>query len=182
MFSGAVLNKRRSDPKAGSDAEGIISKKKLSKKKLSKKKLSKKLRDAANGAVAEKTKPAATIRAYESPVFVCPGGDCTKRGAPDTSGEKNTSTRQEIRKAFRCELRPEGLLGEVRIDTVNCLGLCKHGPNVVVYDGVGPEGTWYLGLGESDVPEVVEQHLRRGEPVERLEADRSPGKMKKARK
>ncbi len=70
------------------------------------------------------------------------------------------------------------MLGEVRVDTVDCLGLCKHGPNVIVYDGTDPKGTWYIGLDEEDVPEVVEQHLKQGEPVERLAAER----RRKARK
>ncbi len=57
---------------------------------------------------------------------------------------------------------------DVRLDSVDCLGLCKHGPNAVVY----PSGTWYLGLEEDDVPKIVEGHLRDGEPVERLAAER----------
>ncbi len=56
---------------------------------------------------------------------------------------------------------------DVRIDSVDCLGLCKHGPNVVIYPG----GTWYLGVTEGDVPEMVEQHLKNGEPVEHLAAE-----------
>ncbi len=114
-----------------------------------------------------KTKPAAKVRDYESHVFVCTGGDCKKRGSKD------------VRKALKEELRSEGLLGEVRIDAVDCLGLCKHGPNVVVYDRAQPKGTWYLGLLEGDVPEVVERHLKSGEPVDRLTADRQPPKAKK---
>ena len=94
------------------------------------------------------------------------GGDCKKRGA------------KSVRKVLKGELRSEGLLGEVRIDTVDCLGLCEHGPNVVVY----PEGIWYLGLEESDVPEVVEQHLKGGTPVERLAAERHSRKAKKREK
>ena len=125
------------------------------------------MRFATNGAVAQKAEPAAKIRDYESHVLVCTGGDCKKRGAKDT------------RKSLRAELRSEGVLSEVRIDTVDCLGLCKHGPNVVVYDGAQPKGTWYLGLRESDVPEVVDQHLKNGEPVERLAADRRPRTSKK---
>jgi (2Fe-2S) ferredoxin len=117
--------------------------------------------------VAEKRKPAAKVRDYESHVFVCSGSDCKKRGARDT------------RKALKGELRSEGLLGEVRIDTVDCLGLCKHGPNLVVYDGAEPKGAWYLGIREEDVPKVVEQHLKKGAPVERLAADRRPRKGKK---
>lgn len=91
---------------------------------------------------------------------MCAGGDCKKRGAKDT------------RKALKDELRASGLLGEVRTDTTSCLGLCKHGPNVVVYDGANPKGVWYLGLDGRDVPEVVEGHLVGGEPVTRLVAER----------
>jgi len=120
--------------------------------------------------VAEETKPAAKVRDYESHVFACTGCDCKKRGAKDT------------RRALKDGIRSEGLLGEVRIDTVDCLGLCKHGPNVVVYDGAQPKGTWYLGLDEGDAPEVVEQHLKNGEPVERLAADRRPRKAKRAKR
>lgn len=117
-----------------------------------------------------KEKSAAKVRDYESHVLVCTGSDCKKRGAKET------------RKTIKSEVRSEGLLGEVRLDTVNCLGLCKHGPNAVVYDGTEPKGTWYLGLHQSDAPEVVEQHLKNGEPVERLAAQRRPRKAKKTRK
>jgi (2Fe-2S) ferredoxin len=100
---------------------------------------------------------------YDAHVLVCKGGDCKKRGSKD------------VRKALKAELRERGRLRDVRIDSVECLGLCKHGPNVVVYPG----GTWYLGLGEGDVPEVVERHLQSGEPVERLAAGFRPLKKKK---
>ena len=59
---------------------------------------------------------------------------------------------------------------DVRVDSVGCLGLCKHGPNLVVYPG----GTWYLGVAEQDVPEVVQRHLKNGEPVEQLAAELRP--------
>jgi (2Fe-2S) ferredoxin len=116
--------------------------------------------------VETKAKLTVKVRDYESHVLVCTGDDCKKRGA------------KSVRKALKGELRSEGLLGEVRIDTVDCLDLCEHGPNVVVY----PEGTWYLGLEEADVPEVVEQHLKGGTPVERLAAERRSRKAKKREK
>jgi (2Fe-2S) ferredoxin len=114
-----------------------------------------------------KEKPAAKVRDYEAHVLVCTGSDCKKHGAKET------------RKAIKSEIRSEGLLGEVRLDTVGCLGLCEHGPNAVVYDGVDPKGTWYLGLGKNDAPEVVEQHLKNDEPVERLAPQRRPRKAKR---
>jgi (2Fe-2S) ferredoxin len=101
-------------------------------------------------------------------VLVCKGGDCKKKGSKDT------------RKALRGELRAQGINSDVRVDSVDCLGLCKHGPNLVVY---GPNGassngssscsgaTWYLGLDEEGAIEVAERHLKGGEPVERLAAE-----------
>lgn len=106
-----------------------------------------------------------TVRDHDSHVLVCKGGDCSKKGGKET------------KKALKSELRAESMNADVRIDSVECLGLCKQGPNVIVY----PEGSWYLGLKESDVPEVVEEHLKHGEPVERLTAERRPRK-KKAKK
>ena len=99
--------------------------------------------------------------------MICTGGDCKKRGAKD------------VRKAIKAELRASGLLGEVRTDTVGCLGLCKHGPNAVVYDGAEPKGTWYVGLRENDAAEVVEEHLANGAPVRRLAAERRSRKARK---
>lgn len=114
-------------------------------------------------------KPAAKVRDYRARVVVCTGTDCKKRGAKDT------------KKALKAGIRSEGLLGETRLDTVDCLGICKHGPNVAVYedyDKTRPTRTWYLGLRKKEVPEIVEQHLRDGEPVSRLAVERWPRKKR----
>lgn len=98
---------------------------------------------------------------------MCKGGDCKKRGS------------KEVRKALKDELRAEGMSREVRIDGVDCLGLCKHGPNAVIYGPNGHGGTWYVGLIEADAPEIVEQHLKGGEPVRHLAAERRSVKRRK---
>ena len=126
----------------------------ISKKKTKKTKKAGKERAEANGAHVERVKPDLKVRDHDAHVLVCGGGDCKKRGS------------KGVRRALKEGLRAAGMNGEVRIDSVGCLGLCKYGPNVVVYPG----GSWYLGLGEEDVPEVVERHLKGGEPVERLAA------------
>jgi (2Fe-2S) ferredoxin len=131
------------------------------------KKLKEKLRAVSASAGGVKERPKAKVRDYESHVLVCTGGDCKKRGAKDT------------RKALKDEIRSEGMLSEVRVDAVDCLGLCKHGPNVIVYDGTDPKGTWYTGLDEDEAQEVVGQHLKQGEPVERLAAGRRTRKARK---
>ena len=121
------------------------------------KKTKDKTRDAA---LATLTRPGAKVRDHDAHVLVCKGGDCKKRGS------------KEVQKALKDELRAGGMNGDVRIDSVGCLGLCKHGPNVVVY----PSGTWYLGVIEQDAPEIVEKHLKNGDPVEHLAAEFRPRK------
>jgi (2Fe-2S) ferredoxin len=129
------------------------------------KKKAKKARARANGALATpmRAKPGARVRDHDAHVLVCGGGDCKKRGS------------KAVRKALKEELRERGMVGDVRVNPVGCLGFCKHGPNAVVYPG----GTWYLGLTESDVPEVVERHLEGGEPVIELAAEFRPRKKRK---
>jgi (2Fe-2S) ferredoxin len=64
----------------------------------------------------------------------------------------------------------EGLAGhpelweQVTVTSTGCLGPCFDGPNIVVY----PEGTWYAGVTEDNVGEIVERHLVAGERVEHL--------------
>ena len=113
-----------------------------------------------NGKV--KSRPEAKVRDYDSHVLICKGGDCKKRGS------------KGLRKSFKNELRAEGINRDVRVDDVECLGLCKHGPNVLIY----PSGTWYIGLDKEEVPEIVEQHLKDGRPVERLAAGLRPRNKK----
>jgi (2Fe-2S) ferredoxin len=114
-----------------------------------------KKRAQKNGALAILDKPNAKVRDYDAHVLVCKGDDCKKRGSKD------------VRSALKDELRAQGMNRDVRIDSVDCLGLCKHGPNLIIYPG----GTWYLGVTEHDVPEVVQGHLANGEPVEHLAAE-----------
>jgi (2Fe-2S) ferredoxin len=139
--------------KPASEAEVTISKRGKKAKKRAQK----------NGSLAVLERPNAKVRDYDTHVLICKGGDCKKRGSKD------------VRSALKDELRAQGMNRDVRIDSVDCLGLCKHGPNLVVYPG----GTWYLGLTEGDVLEVVQEHLINGEPVEHLAAEFRPRRKAK---
>jgi (2Fe-2S) ferredoxin/SAM-dependent methyltransferase len=77
---------------------------------------------------------------------------CARRGAG------------QVLEALRREIHARGLDDEVQVTTCGSLGLCEHGPNLVVY----PEGTWYSGVTPADVAELVESHFEKGVPVERL--------------
>jgi len=54
--------------------------------------------------------------------------------------------------------------GKVRINTAGCLDRCSEGPVLVVY----PDGVWYSYLDESDIDEIIDEHLIKGRPVDRL--------------
>lgn len=45
-----------------------------------------------------------------------------------------------------------------------CQGQCNMGPTVRVL----PDEIWYCRVKPQDVPEIVEQHLQQGKPVDRL--------------
>ena len=53
---------------------------------------------------------------------------------------------------------------QIRINAAGCLGRCDEGPVLVVY----PEGVWYTYVDESDIDEIIEEHLKNGRVVERL--------------
>jgi (2Fe-2S) ferredoxin len=55
----------------------------------------------------------------------------------------------------------------VRVNKAGCLDRCEHGPVAVVY----PEAVWYTFIDTSDIDEIVESHLRDGQPVRRLMID-----------
>jgi (2Fe-2S) ferredoxin len=65
---------------------------------------------------------------------------------------------------LRREINTRGLEDEVQLTTCGSLGLCEHGPNLIVY----PEGIWYSGVTPTDVPEIVQSHFQDGTPLGRL--------------
>jgi len=82
-------------------------------------------------------------------VIVCSNVDCAARGA-----QKNIEG---------IERRLTAAGSDVKVKTYLCFGGCDYGPNIVLY----PEGTWYAGVKESDLDEIVE-HVLGGVKVERL--------------
>ena len=54
--------------------------------------------------------------------------------------------------------------GQVRVNKAGCLDRCAGGPVAVVY----PEGVWYSFVDNTDIDEIVDSHLKNGQPVTRL--------------
>lgn len=68
----------------------------------------------------------------------------------------------------RCKELGTSGQGKVRVNTAGCLDRCELGPVLVIY----PEETWYTYMDEDDIEEIIQQHLLKGEVVERLLLDR----------
>ncbi len=91
-------------------------------------------------------------------VFVC---DQRKPDGVPCCGARGSG---QVLEALRREIIAHGLEDEVQVTTCGSLGLCEHGPNLLVY----PEGTWYSGVTPADVAEIVGSHFQQDTPVERL--------------
>jgi (2Fe-2S) ferredoxin len=90
---------------------------------------------------------------FRTIIFVCvnerPDGEasCGPRGAG------------AIRERLKAEVKARGLKGRVRVSQAGCMDLCALGPNVMVF----PDGIWYQGVTEQDVPAIIERHMKTGE-------------------
>jgi NADH:ubiquinone oxidoreductase, NADH-binding (51 kD) subunit len=67
-------------------------------------------------------------------------------------------------KEIKKELVKHDILDEVEVVATGCFGLCELGPVVIVY----PEGTFYSRVEATDISELVEEHLVKGRPLDRL--------------
>ena len=89
---------------------------------------------------------------YRTHVLVCGGTGCTSSGSA------------RIRERLEKEIEANGLSDEVCVVTTGCFGLCALGPIMLVY----PEGTFYSMVQEEDIPEIVTEHLLKGNVVKHL--------------
>jgi len=89
---------------------------------------------------------------YRAHVLVCGGTGCTSGGS------------DKIYDAFLKEIEAQNLKDEIQVIRTGCFGLCAEGPIVIVY----PEGAFYSKVADSDVKEIVEEHLLKGRIVKRL--------------
>jgi NADH:ubiquinone oxidoreductase subunit F (NADH-binding)/(2Fe-2S) ferredoxin/Pyruvate/2-oxoacid:ferredoxin oxidoreductase delta subunit len=86
-------------------------------------------------------------------IYVCGGQGCVSSGCRNVLAA--------MRKAI---FESPVLSGKYQVVETGCIGSCDLGPVVVV----DPEKTLYAKVKESDVPEIVSEHLLGQRPVERL--------------
>ena len=87
----------------------------------------------------------------------------------ERAGGEACCARHDAQAAFdHCKARVKAAgaagAGGVRVNRAGCLDRCSGGPVAVVY----PEGVWYTYVDRHDIDEIVDSHLLRGEPVQRL--------------
>ncbi|HEX8247775.1 MAG TPA: (2Fe-2S) ferredoxin domain-containing protein [Pyrinomonadaceae bacterium] len=96
-------------------------------------------------------------------VFVCNGKSCSAVGS------------LEVKAAFERELESRNLRygkaskgrnphGSIVLTDCGSVGFCSIGTAVLVY----PDGVWYAQVRAEDVAEIIEEHLEKGNVVERL--------------
>lgn len=102
-------------------------------------------------------------------VFVCTGTSCS---AVDSA---------EVKATFERELLARGILfgkakkgknprGSIVLTECASVGFCAIGPAVMVY----PDGVWYAQVRPSDVAEIIDEHILKGNVLERLALLRIP--------
>ncbi len=92
------------------------------------------------------------MKVFRAHILVCGGTGCRATGS------------EAVQQAVSKELAAKGLLDEVAIVETGCNGFCAAGPIMVVY----PEGTFYQHVQAEDVKEIIEEHIIKGRPVQRL--------------
>ena len=98
------------------------------------------------------TSPSKTAKARRAELLICAGTGCVS----------NRSFK--VRDALIEELKKHGLSDEVQVVATGCQGFCAQGPIMIVQ----PDGIFYQMLTVDNIPKLVEEHLVKGRPVEKL--------------
>ncbi|HDP24899.1 MAG TPA: NADH-quinone oxidoreductase subunit NuoF [Deltaproteobacteria bacterium] len=92
------------------------------------------------------------MKVFRAHILVCGGTGCRATGSEGILG------------SLTRELASRKLTDEVVVVETGCNGFCAAGPIMVIY----PEGTFYQYVKAEDVPEIIEEHIIKGRPVQRL--------------
>ena len=115
----------------------------------------KEIREKMQGQVAMRTeggKDFPILDGYKKHVLVCGGTGCT------------SSSSMKIIEALEKEIKAVDKEDEIKVVKTGCFGLCELGPIMIVY----PEGAFYSRVKVEDVPEIVSEHLVKGNVVTHL--------------
>lgn len=106
---------------------------------------------------------------FDYHVFVCTNRK--EEGKISCAPQNSEALCEELKKLSKST--PELRAKKIRVNKSGCLGICEEGPNIVVY----PEGTWYTHCKPEDAKDIAEQHLAKGQIVERIKRVPPPPKL-----
>jgi NADP-reducing hydrogenase subunit HndC len=92
------------------------------------------------------------MKSYRTHLMLCAGTGCVSNGS------------YRIKAALERELVKHSLQDEIAVVMTGCNGFCAQGPVMTVL----PDGIFYQLLTEQDIPHLVEEHILKGRPVQRL--------------
>ena len=96
-------------------------------------------------------------------VFVCNGKSCSQVGSAEVKAEfERILEARSLRQGK--ESKGRNPMGEIVLTDCGSVGFCSIGVAVLVY----PEGVWYGQVTAEDVPEIIDEHLEKGNVVSRL--------------
>ncbi len=98
---------------------------------------------------------------FDKHVFFCTNQRATGEGCCNNYGA------QKMRDYVKHKVKELGIstdTNRIRINAAGCMDRCDDGPVIVVY----PEGVWSTYVDESDLDEIITEHLQHGRIVERL--------------
>ncbi|MEP6944942.1 MAG: (2Fe-2S) ferredoxin domain-containing protein [Acidobacteriota bacterium] len=96
-------------------------------------------------------------------VFVCKGKSCAAVGSADVKAEFERILEAKGMRQGK-ESKGRNPLGEIVLTDCGSIGFCSVGTAVMVH----PDGTMYGQVTPEDVPEIIEEHLEKGNVVKRL--------------
>jgi (2Fe-2S) ferredoxin len=97
---------------------------------------------------------------FTSHIFVC----CNRREPGNSRGCCNPDGSDQLRNAFKAELKRRNLGPLVRANQSGCLDQCELGPTVVIY----PQGVWYGNVQLADVSRIIDETLIGGRVIDEL--------------
>lgn len=92
-------------------------------------------------------------------ILVCAGGGCLASGS------------DKVIMALRDEVAKQKLADKVNVTAVGCMGLCAEGPVLLMVDDM----TFYQRVQPEDAAEIIKEHAKGGNIIERLVARDAKG-------
>ena len=100
------------------------------------------------------------MSAFTHHIFIC----CNRRTPGHPRGCCDPGGGEQLRSAFKSEVKRRGLNPLVRANKAGCLDQCELGPTVVIY----PQGIWYGNVQLADVSRIIDETIVGGKVLDDL--------------